>query len=354
MGLMAAGCGSGSPGPLVFDAGDGSPSPSDAAQADSGDVSLLGADAIVGTVVDIGTGRPLVGRSVMIGAGSAMTDAHGRFVFEHAPPTYDATVVDPDGSTVTLYQSVQRRDPILSHRPSQVPDVTTKSALLSGILSGGAAYPLDRVDVVTVYFFAPQVDEHVFVGGLLAPALAGPRYGPIGLAWNGTDSIQGQIFALGLFDRGGDAGDSAWLASQPLDAVTNGQDASVELAFAPSTSDHVTGNIEIPDGSTIGFKQVAYRLPVANGIIALVNEETSGASFDYVVPDLASLGGSLCVTAGSSSPFFLTLKCEVAASAGDWVMVLQSPPSLSMPVEEPWSQRPLRSRGPVSTEECTS
>src|SRR3977135_4512914 len=73
------------------------------ATADASPTSDAGGD-IDGTVVDLVTGRPLAARQVVVGSRKATTDASGRFAIGGVSPVYDAIVVDPDGTTVSLYE----------------------------------------------------------------------------------------------------------------------------------------------------------------------------------------------------------------------------------------------------------
>jgi len=339
-GVTTAGCGSGSGEPIAvapLAAGCGSVAQEGGTTSATGmgvmpgDAGAApGPEAVVGTLVDITTRRPLSGRTVAIGTESTTTDAHGEFTFESVPSTYDAVVADGDGTAVTVYQGLQRRDPMLTHRPSPVTEATTHSADLTGTVSNGGSYPLGRDDLVSVYFFATEVDEHVSIGGLLAPARAGPAYGPMHLSWNGPGCIHGRVFALGSFPQGDGGARSLWTATQELDVATGGS-ARVNLALGPAQTQRLTGAVQTPVGTSVAFIQVAYRLPAAGGVVALLDEETSASSFDYVVPDLTSLGGAPCVTAGTAWPYLVTMKCGVTAEASDLVVVVRAPPVLSMP-----------------------
>lgn len=83
-----------------------------------------GADAVIGTVLDFETHRALPRRIVTIDAVSALTDDAGRFSIPHAPAVYDALIVDPGHSTVSLYRSLERRKPTMLHHPSVAANAT--------------------------------------------------------------------------------------------------------------------------------------------------------------------------------------------------------------------------------------
>src|SRR6266542_2176869 len=140
---------------------------------------------VTGVVLDRETLRGLPGRSILIGDARAKSDENGRFVISSTTMIYDLAIVDPDGSTISIYKSLSRRDLVLAHRRSASRDPMAHSAFLNGKLSGGAAYPLTGQDLVAVYFFSQTTDDQVILGGA-GPHPHGPEYGPMFLQWNGA------------------------------------------------------------------------------------------------------------------------------------------------------------------------
>src|SRR6516162_3928751 len=77
--------------------------------ATAGGVST-GSGTVAGTVIEDRTNLPLAGRSIVIGSVRTMTDNAGHFSVPDAPSLYDLVIVDPDGTTVSLYRGLHRRD----------------------------------------------------------------------------------------------------------------------------------------------------------------------------------------------------------------------------------------------------
>ena len=133
---------------------------------------------VLGVVVHADEHWPLGGRVVEIGGKRAVTDAAGRFRIEGVGAKYDAFVSDVDGSWVSLYRNVSRRDPVLSHHGQ---DWKTKererhSARLSVKVEGGV-WPLDRDGLsIQVRSASGKVEGRWSEND-------GPEFGPIRVGW---------------------------------------------------------------------------------------------------------------------------------------------------------------------------
>ena len=102
LGLLVLGCGA-----PKQPASGGTPKPA----------SVRAPDATVsGVVVDADEHWPLPGRLVEIAGKRAVTDAAGRFRIEGVGAKYDVFVSDEDGSWVSIYRDLSRRDPVFSHQ----------------------------------------------------------------------------------------------------------------------------------------------------------------------------------------------------------------------------------------------
>ncbi len=97
------------------------------AEADPGRAGALGVEEggansgeiiddahVHGRVVDIDTARPLGRRTTVVfghrrsrGASQTTTDERGEFSFDRPKGSYDAAVLEPDGSAVTVLQGAQ-------------------------------------------------------------------------------------------------------------------------------------------------------------------------------------------------------------------------------------------------------
>jgi hypothetical protein len=293
--------------------------------------------AVNGTVLDIETNRPLAGRSVSIGLRRTQTDANGRFTIAKAPAIYDVVVVDPDGSMISVYRGVRRRDPILSHKHSDTLDLTANQATVTGMLSGGGPYPLGTRDMAAVYFFSQQADGHASIGGGIG---GGPSFGSMGVLWHGSGSLSGQLVALGMFNAAGgrigggamaSGGYSAWFASQPL-TLSAGDVATVNVALSPVIQGHISASVHVPVTSVLVEKRVLYRVPIVHALLYLVNDNRSSTPFDYMVADLSALKGGYCVQA-ATSPQADTLRCGLTLGEVATTVTVQVPPSLLNPVD---------------------
>jgi hypothetical protein len=303
----------------------------DSAVDEASDRSVDGPPGLVGTVVDFATARPLVGREVRVGIQTARTDLNGTFALPDVGAVYDVIVVDPDGTSVSVYQGLSRRDPVLPHRRSSVPDPISSTASVSGDLSGGGPYPLGPTHAVAVYFFSPLVDNTLFLRGGAPPGFGGPAYGPMPLSWSGPGPISGKLIALGSSGAAADGGPMAWFGSQTL-MLANGQSAIVDLGLAPIAERNISGTIEVPAGYSLLQSQVFYRLPIVHSVVGVINQQTSSVAFDYEIPDLqAAAGAQLCVAGVGSPGNLITQRCGVDLGAPGVSVALQAAPSLATP-----------------------
>lgn len=329
----SAACGTGAPGapPAEKHPADGAASDS---SSDAGADTQAADSSVMGTVVDAVTSRPLAGRVVYVSGRMTTTGVDGRFSVDVAGTAYDATVVDPDGSTISMYRGLHRRDPRLAHRRSSVPDVTANSATVAGSLSGGTSYPLGLTDTISVYLFANEADTSESLGSGLPSLFDGPSYGPLRLAWNGTAQIAAHLIALGAF-RGntadaGDAGPSWWLSQQAI-SVANGESQTINLALKPASTGNVSGQVQLPAGAFVTEKQASFALPTVHATIPLNADQTPATSFAYAIPEPPSPDWSLCVEGVASPGVLITRLCGVAAGATDLHILLRPSPTLLSP-----------------------
>jgi hypothetical protein len=279
-----------------------------------------------GVVVDIATGRPLADRTVTMGGDSVVTDGDGAFVAEPASTPFDIAVAEPDGTTLSLFVGVTRRDLVLVHTVSTALPASNV-ATVRGTLGGEGDYPLGENEVVTLSFLAPQAE-----GTLLWGASSGADYGPLRVSWDGSTSISGKLIAVR--SRRDENGVSEFTGAAIEDATLEaGDEPVVNLELAPIGAGHLSGSVELPPTLSVSFVERFYRVPFSFGAIPLSVEETQSPAFDFVVPDLSELGGAYCVGAGSSDPFTLTRRCGLALDTADLELELQPPPQLLEPAE---------------------
>jgi hypothetical protein len=72
---------------------------------------------VEGRVLALRSLSPLAGRIIVIGDQKTTTDQDGRFALDDVEPFYDLFISEPDRSTVSIYEGLSRRDPLVVHEP---------------------------------------------------------------------------------------------------------------------------------------------------------------------------------------------------------------------------------------------
>ena len=293
--------------------------------------------AINGRVVDFSTQRPLVGRTVAVGALRAVTDAEGRFSLAGVPPTYDVILVEPDRTTVTVYRRLQRRDPLLTanlHRENRWKP--QHYATVRGTLAGGGPYPTAYPDYATVYLFSEQQSMD---RPLLPPEPLGPDFRPLSVGWDGVLSVKGLLVALrrvpevppvarkkGEHETKAKPAFSTWIGHREL-ALTY-RETTVDLVLSRPPVKHLSGS------SNADFTWALYHLPFPGAVLPLTAPgQQQAAAFDFVVPDLHALGGQYCVQADFRSSDSSTVRCGIPLGAKQVALKVEPPPRLNPPDE---------------------
>jgi hypothetical protein len=295
-------------------------------------------------VIDDLRGLPLVGRSVTIASVHTTTDDGGRFAILGVPSTYDLVIVDPDGTTVSLYRGLTRRDPLVRHHKSPHDSaLPAQVATVTGTLSGGPSWPLGRNDSAGVWIVSPLDHVNALLGGKLPiPMFRGPSFGPVYLRWDGAPTVPAEAYAWSTFDEAGDAGSgeasppqSFAYGLEPLTLRDGGVSLSLPLVVVPRNA-HVAGTVVHPPSAPPTQRMVYYALPPRPGTHLPVGGDTrSAASFDFAVPVLRLPGASLCFAAFSAIGNILAPQiwdCLCGIEPGSPVTAqLQAPPSFTSP-----------------------
>jgi hypothetical protein len=262
---------------------------------------------------------------------NTVTGDDGKFSMPEAPATYDAYVRDPDGLTVSVFNGLTRRDPVLVHAGTVA---TTARAILSGTLSGGAQYPLVGADAVTVGYLSPEASYSMALGGSLPIGTAGPTFGPLSVQWAGPETITGELVAIGTFS-GGDAGQTNWFCSAPM-ALSDGDTRSnVAVQLQPvARSGAVSGVVDVPDGGQLVQTQLLFHFPDAGAPLIYATQQRPGRLDFDVVPDLSDAGAELCVVAAGVPGSYLTQRCGVVPGSQGVNLTLQAAPSLLSPADQ--------------------
>ena len=299
---------------------------------------------VSGIVVDAEEHWPLSGRLVEIAGQRALTDAQGRFHIPHAPPVYDARISEADGSWVTLYRSVARRDPLLGqHVANPMVGPRERTAHVKIVLKGVAAAPLGRDTLLVQLRTSKTRDQSVWSGN---DALDLP---PMLVAWNGAESqLPGEVVVLRLHYTGrpyqelapGEVFAQHMLARQEL-VLTAGQTSLATLELAPLPAFHVTGAVESAS-TQVNWNQGAfvqqeverdYRWLFGKfGSVIHGPLVSATGAFDYWIdgPPLSEPSRILCLWL--RSPRALTQRCGVsAAPSPSEPLSLDPPPRLLLP-----------------------
>jgi hypothetical protein len=293
-------------------------------------------------VIDDGGNLPLTGRSITIGSIHTTTDDAGRFSIPGAASTYDLVIVDPDGTTVSVYAGLTRRDPLVRHHRSLSDNrVPTHVATIAGTLSGDLTWPLSGDDTAGVLVVSPILRGQMLVGGRLAPFLRGPSFGPLRLGWDGAPSLQAEVYAWAHFadtTGAGFGGSTSWAFAERPVALQDGAVSLPVSLVTVSKKAHVTGTIDHPPSFPPTQRSVYYALPPRPGAaIGVGGDMLFTESFDFTVPVLPIPGGALCFSARSMPPDRASLATDTicAVVPGRPVSArLQSPPSLTSPKPE--------------------
>jgi hypothetical protein len=280
--------------------------------------------------VDFSTGRPISDRTVTIDRTSTTTASDGTFSLP-APTDYDVTIVDPDGSTMSVYRGLTRRDPHLLHKPSASSVAARNVALVMGEVSGGKNYPLTGTDAVDIFFFSPQAEAYVLLAGTLPQLDRGPTYGPLSPAWNGPSTLTGHLAALGTFSNRNNVGSSWWFADQPITVPATGTIVA-NVALTPVAKIGIVhGSIAVPNGYYVTGTSFRYRFPGAYSTMALPYSSDRATTFDATLPNLLAGGLDLCVTAAGAPGTITTERCGIPLDAPSPSVTLDAPPTVLSP-----------------------
>lgn len=315
-------------------------------EAGSGGAADVG-NLLEGRVVEIYTSRPLSGRTVVVGSSltsgdraQTITDERGEFALPRPTGVYDAAVIEPDGSAVTVYQGLSRRDPLLAHRWARTFPVTTRLAKVSGNVSGGATFPLsDPTDVVAVHLFTDQSVERYLMGAGAAPY--GPNY--VTTARFDAEPQSSVLVALGTFGRKSDmpASDPPYTAVSASATMTlsDGDMVMRDLELQRIPLGMISGSVLLPAGLQLTEMREHFRYPFPQAVMTIpaadyvrTNPLTAGGAFAFELPDLTAAGPTLCLVAVSDEFDSLwTERCGLALGDDSLSIEIQPAPVLEEP-----------------------
>lgn len=284
-----------------------------------------------GIVLDSATKRPLFGREISVGAVHTTSDDRGAFELPNSSPVYDLTIVDADGSNVSVYQGLTRRDLVLLHRHSSFGSGTVHSARIAGTLAKPNSELLATSNLAVVQFFSAAADDRILLGGSVPPYA--PDYG-LFLSWNGAPSLTGKLVAQGFFQpTDNSSGDPPphFFVEQDV-TLEDGELQAVNLTFAAVGTKPLSGAVMLPDGVTLSQLQEYYRLPLPNAVIPISNYIDPSPTFAHDIDELGGSGRQLCLKAISNAQHSLsTERCDLTLGSRNVSIALQVAPSLRSP-----------------------
>jgi hypothetical protein len=251
---------------------------------------------------------------------------------DDVPATYDAMVVEPDGTQLSIYYGLTRRDPILSHSTNYNLHLDDEPyhASIAGTLSGDFPFPLDANHLATAYYMSDRASASLQLGPFPGMS-AGPDFGPLTVRWLGSSSVTGKLVVLGQYGVRGTPWLGAWLASEAL-TVSNGGAAVNNLVLASVRNGNIAGNVAMYEGNAIEAIQFSYSFGDAMGSIAL-GEYPSKGSFDCALPDLSSLNGEYCASIVDVWGDVHATRCGGQLGMRDFSLHVQAPPQIRKPVD---------------------
>jgi hypothetical protein len=256
------------------------------------------------------------------------TDQYGHFTAWPRQATYDVVVSEPDGSAISIFRGLSRKNLVLTHQSAD--DVTKNAATITGMASGGAAYPLSATDSLDIVFFSSQAQGAVTLGGGLPPESNGPHYGPLYVGWDGSGPVNGRLVALGRFASA--AGSPLWFADQTV-SIAPGQSVNANVALGPiANTRRIAARVVPAPGGSILLKGAFYRLAAPSAIIPLVKRLDPAPAFEEVVPESSPWGGELCLEAASTPGLAIVEVCAPDLNQAPVVLSPVAPPALQSPV----------------------
>lgn len=306
-------------------------SPIDVASSASEAGGSLAAGPVGGTVVGP-WGLGVAGRTVIIGGKRVTTGARGVFSFDNVPATYDVIILEPNGSLVSIYYGLTRRDPILSHRSGQDygwdQGLTWHKATVSGTLAGDFLFPIASSGLALATFRAQHVSASFMLGG--SSGSSGPGFGPFGVRWEGSGSVVGTLYAVAGLTNSSAPWSSVFLAQVPL-SLSDGDAVVKDLSLLPGSNGRIAGAVRMYEGNLVTELQFSYRFPNQKGGMGFDTFPSDGR-FDKVLPDLSSFGGDYCILVTTIKGSVQAESCGAQIGMTNFTIDIPAPPDWVIPI----------------------
>jgi len=253
---------------------------------------------VSGTVIGFNL-QPVAGAPVVITSGGAnlstTTNASGAFSVSGVTPPYDATVVT--GNQSIIYKGLTRTDPTLV-LPGLSPGVS-RSASLSGTVSGGAGFPEPASHGTITTFGSPELAHF-----RLADTTTGD-YNMGTVRWFGPTTTTGSIRALqGRFDGAYLPTDYTGYGERPNVTLTDGGTFTAQnVTMSPVSEARISGSVTLPAGYTLTSKRMAVGF-ADRSLIDVLSDFGASTSFAYTTPNVSGatilMGVAAANAAGTS------------------------------------------------------
>ncbi len=281
---------------------------------------------VSGTI--IGTNlQPVASAPVVITSGgtnfSTTTNASGAFSVSGITPPYDATVVT--GNQSLIYKGLTRADPTLVFL-GVAPGVS-RSASLSGTISGGAGFPEPANHVTRTAFGSPEA-----VDSETANTATG-AYNMGTVSWFGPTTTTGNIRALQwLFDGTNLPTDYKGYGEKLNVALSDGGAFASQNVTMSGVSVHsFSGSVTLPAGYNLASKRMAVGF-TDRSLINVLSDLGSSTNFAYTTPNVTGATIQMQVTAGNGAgTTVVTTKPGLAVNATGVSIPLPAGSDLSLP-----------------------
>jgi hypothetical protein len=287
-------------------------------------LAACGNPPVHGTVVK-SDGTPLADVDVLIpGLAPGRTDASGAFDFKDVPRPYGVVVHQPGSLKVVLYSGLTRDDPVISFSPASSTGDDTRSATISGRLSGGPS-----VGWVQLVYDAPGANSFAYDVASPNSTFSMQQYW-----YTGQSSCTGTLHAFQT-TTDGMGHTNGFLAHGARENVTlvNGMAAAnQDIALSAIAQDAISGHVSAPPGYTLQSKEVELKLSEWRRM-DLVSLPSGDAAFQLPVPvlDGAVFTVYASATAKDGSGTYFRKNGVSAGESGISAILKQPPQPLSPP-----------------------
>jgi hypothetical protein len=286
-----------------------------ASQTQVADKAAIAGEAatVEGMVLARGSRQGAKGRQVFMKGRAPVTIRDGGFSFANVTSPYEVIVAEPSGDTISIYQGLTRRDPVLWFHTgyTSASHDSPHRATIHGILRGDFPFPVERNHGVTVHFLSDRAqsfwradppEQHT--------NSAGPRFGRMRVSWEGAPTMPGQLVAVGQHAVDKKKWVDAYVGRAPL-TLTAEEEAIQEVTMQPVAIGRIAGSVSIDNHDMVREIGFGYQLPGMSGRVGLGTCPVY-KTFDCELPLLARHGRAQVQAHGKGC----SCPCPAAGSRG--------------------------------------